>query len=169
MWLICCFVEKGALRAYSVDEKGGEHIIQFAFEGWGPYPYEAGDRQPLLIISYKDSNWCLSAEAPEEIQADPESEAYIRLQITGAYMACKRITSMLSLSLEERYINLAALPHFIQRVPAHDRFLYGAYSGNIKPGAQENKNQSIDLDQDSTLIIVNAFSYRAMDLPTMSL
>ena len=28
------FVEKGALRAYSLDEKGGEHIIQFALEGW---------------------------------------------------------------------------------------------------------------------------------------
>ncbi|HEX6334486.1 MAG TPA: cyclic nucleotide-binding domain-containing protein, partial [Flavisolibacter sp.] len=28
------FVEKGILRAYTVDDKGVEHIIQFAFEGW---------------------------------------------------------------------------------------------------------------------------------------
>ncbi|MBD0376562.1 MAG: Crp/Fnr family transcriptional regulator, partial [Flavisolibacter sp.] len=28
------FVEKGALRSYTVDEKGAEHIIQFALEGW---------------------------------------------------------------------------------------------------------------------------------------
>jgi CRP-like cAMP-binding protein len=28
------FVEKGALRSYSVDEKGVEHIIQFALEDW---------------------------------------------------------------------------------------------------------------------------------------
>src|SRR4051812_8572212 len=28
------FVENGALRAYSTDEKGNEHIIQFALEGW---------------------------------------------------------------------------------------------------------------------------------------
>src|SRR5687767_5745314 len=28
------FVSKGALRAYTVDEKGTEHIIQFAIEGW---------------------------------------------------------------------------------------------------------------------------------------
>ena len=28
------FVEKGAMRAYTVNEKGTEHIIQFALEGW---------------------------------------------------------------------------------------------------------------------------------------
>ncbi len=28
------FVEKGALRSYTVDEKGNEHILQFALEGW---------------------------------------------------------------------------------------------------------------------------------------
>ncbi|HLO82110.1 MAG TPA: cyclic nucleotide-binding domain-containing protein [Chitinophagaceae bacterium] len=28
------FVEKGSLRSYTVDEKGVEHIIQFALEGW---------------------------------------------------------------------------------------------------------------------------------------
>jgi CRP-like cAMP-binding protein len=28
------FVEKGLLRSYTVDEKGSEHILQFASEGW---------------------------------------------------------------------------------------------------------------------------------------
>ena len=28
------FVAKGVMRAYTVDEKGSEHIIQFAPEGW---------------------------------------------------------------------------------------------------------------------------------------
>lgn len=28
------FVEKGILRTYTVDEKGTEHILQFAQEGW---------------------------------------------------------------------------------------------------------------------------------------
>ena len=28
------FVEKGALRAYVLDEKGDEHITAFALEGW---------------------------------------------------------------------------------------------------------------------------------------
>src|SRR3954468_14814003 len=28
------FVSKGALRSYTISEKGDEHILQFAFEGW---------------------------------------------------------------------------------------------------------------------------------------
>jgi hypothetical protein len=28
------FVEKGVLRSYSTDDKGNEHTMQFAFEGW---------------------------------------------------------------------------------------------------------------------------------------
>src|SRR5205809_7716154 len=28
------FVEKGLLRAFTIDDKGREHITQFAFEGW---------------------------------------------------------------------------------------------------------------------------------------
>src|SRR3954454_16397557 len=28
------FVEKGLLRSYTVDDKGNEHILQFASEGW---------------------------------------------------------------------------------------------------------------------------------------
>ena len=28
------FVEKGALYSYTVDSKGNQHVIRFAFEGW---------------------------------------------------------------------------------------------------------------------------------------
>ena len=28
------FVEKGALYSFSVDSKGNQHVIRFAFEGW---------------------------------------------------------------------------------------------------------------------------------------
>ena len=28
------FVEKGILRSYTIDDKGSEHILQFASEGW---------------------------------------------------------------------------------------------------------------------------------------
>ena len=118
------FVEKGALRAYSVDERGAEHIIQFAFEGWtisDMYSFMTGNPATYNIDALEDSELVLiSTNAQEEILKQiPEYEAYIRLQITGAYMAMqKRITSMLSMSLEERYINLTRLyPNLIQRVP----------------------------------------------------
>ncbi len=118
------FVEKGALRAYSVDEKGAEHIIQFAFEGWtisDMYSFMTGNPATYNIDALEDSELVLiSKSAQEEILKQiPEYEVYTRLQITGAYMAMqKRITSMLSMSLEERYINLTRLyPNLIQRVP----------------------------------------------------
>ena len=62
----------------------------------------------------------ISKAAQDEILKQiPEYEIYTRLQITGAYLAMqKRLTSILSLSLEERYINLTKLyPNLIQRVP----------------------------------------------------
>lgn len=118
------FVEKGALRAYSVDKKGAEHIIQFAFEGWtisDMYSFMTGNPATYNIDALEDSELVLiSRSAQEEILKQiPEYEVYTRLQITGAYMAMqKRITSMLSLSLEERYIHLTRLyPNLVQRVP----------------------------------------------------
>lgn len=120
------FVEKGALRAYSVDENGSESIIQFALEGWtiadlnsfltaepATYNIEALEDAELVLINQP---------AHEELlQKMPKYETYNRLQITGAYIAMqKRLTSILSLSLEERYTNLTSLyPHIVQRVPQH--------------------------------------------------
>ncbi|HRN57222.1 MAG TPA: Crp/Fnr family transcriptional regulator [Agriterribacter sp.] len=118
------FVEKGALRAYSVDEKGAEHIIQFAFEGWtisDMYSFMTGNPATYNIDALEDSELVLIGKSAQEeiLKRVPGYEVYTRLQITGAYMAMQqRITSMLSLSLEERYINLTRLyPNLIQRVP----------------------------------------------------
>lgn len=118
------FVERGALRAYSVDEKGSEHIIQFAFEGWtisDMYSFMTGDPATYNIDALEDSELVLISKAAQDeiLKQIPEYEVYTRLQITGAYMAMqKRLTSMLSQTLEERYINLTKLyPTLIQRVP----------------------------------------------------
>ncbi|HRQ51353.1 MAG TPA: Crp/Fnr family transcriptional regulator, partial [Agriterribacter sp.] len=112
------------LRAYSVDEKGAEHIIQFAFEGWtisDMYSFMTGNPATYNIDALEDSELVLIGKSAQEeiLKRVPGYEVYTRLQITGAYMAMQqRITSMLSLSLEERYINLTRLyPNLIQRVP----------------------------------------------------
>ncbi|HTN07572.1 Crp/Fnr family transcriptional regulator [Agriterribacter sp.] len=118
------FVEKGALRAYSVDEKGTEHIIQFAFEGWtisDMYSFLSGEPAIYNIDALEDTELVLiSKSAQEEILKQiPAYEVYTRMQITGAYLAMqKRITAMLSMTLEERYLNLIKqYPKLIQRVP----------------------------------------------------
>lgn len=120
------FVEKGALREFSVDENGNEQIIQFAIEGWtisDLYSFLTGEPATYNIEALEDSELVLISKSSHEelLTKLPKYETYIRLQITGAYLAMqKRLTSVLSLTPEERYTNfLQAYPNFVQRFPQH--------------------------------------------------
>lgn len=120
------FVEKGALRAYTVSEKGTEHIIQFALEGWvisDLYSFLTGEPATYNIDALENAELLLINKTAHEelLQKLPKYETYTRLQITGAYLAMqRRLTSVLSLSLEERYNYFTSLyPDIIQRVPQH--------------------------------------------------
>jgi CRP-like cAMP-binding protein len=120
------FVEKGALRSYTMDEKGGEHIIQFALEGWtisDLYSFLTAEPATYNIDALEDSELVqISKSAHEELlKIMPKYETWNRVQITGAYIAMqRRLTSIISLSLEERYTAFTTLyPHIVQRVPQH--------------------------------------------------
>lgn len=120
------FVEKGALRAYSVDDGGGEHIIQFALEGWtisDLYSFLTGEPATYNIDALEDSEIVLISKSANEelLKIMPKYETFTRLQITGAYLAMqKRLTSTISLSVEERYSDFTSLyPNIVQRVPQH--------------------------------------------------
>ena len=120
------FVESGALRSYSIDEKGNEHIIQFALENWtisDLYSFLTDEPSIYNIDALEDSELVLiSKTAHEELLLKvPKYETYTRLQLTGAYIAMqKRLTSIIGSSLEERYANFNALyPDIVQRVPQH--------------------------------------------------
>jgi CRP-like cAMP-binding protein len=120
------FVEKGALKAYSVDDTGTESIIQFALEGWiisDLYSFLTSEPATYNIDALEDAELVLISKSAHEnlLQKLPKYETYIRLQITGAYIAFqKRLTSIISLQLEERYKNfLAVYPNIAQRVPQH--------------------------------------------------
>ena len=109
------FVEKGALRAYSIDENGNEQIIQFATEGWiisDLYSFLTSEPATYNIDAVEDAELVLiNKSAHEELLSKlSKYETYIRLQVTGAYLALqKRLTAVLSLSPEERYNNLLQL------------------------------------------------------------
>lgn len=120
------FVEKGALRSYTVNEKGIENIIQFAIEGWTISDLNSflnAEPSTYNIDAIEDSELVLiSKSAQEEIlKKVPKYETFVRLQLTGAFVAMqKRITSLISLSLEEQYACFNDLyPHIVQRVPQH--------------------------------------------------
>lgn len=120
------FIEKGALKEYSVDETGNEHIFQFGLEGWvisDLYSFLTGEPATYNIDAIEDAELLLiSKSSHEELLLEvPKYETFTRLNITGAYLAMqKRLTSIISSSLEERYANFTALyPNIVQRVPQH--------------------------------------------------
>ena len=120
------FVEKGALRAYVLDEKGDEHITAFALEGWSISDIPSFMKQEpatLNIDALEDCELVLTNKAAHEelLLKMPKYETYMRIMVTNAYMALQqRMTSMISLSLEERYIAFTQSSQgILQRVPQH--------------------------------------------------
>jgi CRP-like cAMP-binding protein len=120
------FVESGTMRSYTVDEKGAEHIMQFALEGWmisDLYSFLTAEPATYNIDALEDCELVLISKASHEklLASMWNYEKYIRLQLTNAYIAMqKRITSIISFTLDERYAYFNALyPDIVQRVPQH--------------------------------------------------
>lgn len=120
------FVEKGILRSYTVDEKGNEHIIQFAAEGWwisDLYSFLTGEQSSYNIEALENCELLLlTRNASEELLAAlPKFETYQRLLLQGAYIAMqRRITASLNQTAEEKYLDIIhTYPDIIQRVPQH--------------------------------------------------
>jgi len=127
------FVEKGVLRSFSVNEKGVESIMQFAPEGWvisDLYSFLTGEPSRYNIEALEDAELVLISKKAHEtmLQELPKYETYNRLQVTNAYIAMqRRLTSVISLALEERYTLFMKLyPDMMQRVPQH---MIAAYMG----------------------------------------
>jgi CRP-like cAMP-binding protein len=120
------FVEKGMLRSYTIDEKGNEHIMQFAFEGWwisDHFSFLTGEPAVYNIDALEDSELLLlSRQAEEELlQKIPKFERYFRILLQNSLIATqRRLISSLSQTAEERYHELInGCPTIPQRVPQH--------------------------------------------------
>ena len=118
-------MEKGLLREYLLDD-AGEHIIQFALEGW-----TIADLLSFLtmtpatynIDAIEDSELILISKSAHEdlLQKEPKYETYMRLLITNAYVALQmRLTSFISAPVEDQYTSFTAMyPDIVRRVPQH--------------------------------------------------
>lgn len=120
------FVTKGALRQYYIDESGNENIIQFALEGWSiadMYSFLTGEPSVYNIDALEDCELILIDKAANDELTEKlrKYETYGRIQITRAYVALqRRLTSMISLTVEERYNEfLKQYSNIVQRVPQH--------------------------------------------------
>lgn len=120
------FVEKGMLRSYTIDEKGTEHIVQFAFEGWwisDQYSFLTGEPSVYTIDALEDSELLLLTKQTEEelLHKIPKFERYFRLLLHNHVIAIqRRLIGSLSQTAEERYHQLIRVCSTIpQRVPQH--------------------------------------------------
>jgi CRP-like cAMP-binding protein len=120
------FICKGFLRSYVVDNKGKEHIIQFAPENWWISAKPgASEEAPstVFIDAIEDSNIILLDRNGHitMMQKVPGYAAsfHAGIQKRGEVKE-QRIVHSLSATAEERYNNfLATYPGIAQRVPQH--------------------------------------------------
>lgn len=127
------FVEKGALRSYSIDDKGNEHIIQFAPEGWwvaDNYSFFTSEPSTYNIDAWEDSEILLLSldEYERVVDEIPKMERYLRILLQNSLIALqRRILSNLSHTAEEKYVKLLGVyPDIVNRFPQH---LIASYLG----------------------------------------
>jgi CRP-like cAMP-binding protein len=120
------FVEKGLLRSYTVDDKGNEHILQFASEGWwlaDLSSYLTGDPSFLNMDALEDAELMLITKDSWEaaMKKIPALEHYFRIIIQNNLVATqKRLLQSLAESAEEKYNRfLKIYPDCAARVPQH--------------------------------------------------
>lgn len=120
------FVTKGVLKSYTIDDKGAEHVIQFATEGWwisDNYSFLTGLPSSYTIDAMEDAELLLiTHQAMEEMLLKvPKMEKYFRLLFQNNIIAIQnRLVCSLSQTAEEKYKKMNDdYPNIIQRVPQH--------------------------------------------------
>jgi len=118
------FVNSGCLRQYTIDNKGTEHIIQFAIEDWWVSDlnsFLSGIPATENIDALEDSQvLLLEKSARDELLNDcPKMEKFFRILIEANHVATQqRIVDSLSTSAEERYLNfIKTYPKIFEQVP----------------------------------------------------
>jgi CRP-like cAMP-binding protein len=118
------FVTNGCLRSYVIDDKGKEHILQFAIENWWI-------SEQISFINHEPSIYFIDAvEDTEFVQTDEQgwdefhkivpiaSDMNRKLQLNSLRSFQKRLVSHLSASGEQRYLTfIKTYPPLALRLP----------------------------------------------------
>lgn len=129
------FIVKGAMRQYSVDDKGIEHIVRLSLENWW-----VGDRESFAnsspsiynIDAWEETN-VLMVNRADMVKLEPIAalnEMGRKLDFNQAFAFQRRLTASISMSAEQRYTELEkTYPEFLRRFPQH---IIASYLGMTK-------------------------------------
>lgn len=139
------FVEKGILRSYTTDDKGNEHILQFALEGWWMadlYSFFTNEPSVYDMDALEDCELLLITQSSWETLLDkvPALERYFRILIQNNLIATqRRLMGAMSETAEEKYLKLMdTFPGCIQRVPQH---MIASYLGITRETLSRTRSQ----------------------------
>lgn len=118
------FVLSGCLRAYSVDENGVEHILQFAPQNWwitDMFSILSGKPAHLNIDALEESEVLILSKSNQELLYEkvPKFERYFRILIQNSTVASRqRVLDNLELSAKERFAKFCkTYPSLINSLP----------------------------------------------------
>ena len=118
------FVNRGCLRAYTIDEKGVARVLQFAVEDWwigDMHSFITVSPARLAIDALEDSEVFYLDKAAWDtlLERVPKFERYFRLLLQRAFISLQeRVVSAMSDSAELRYQAFRErYPQFEQRLP----------------------------------------------------
>lgn len=139
------FIVKGAMRQYSVDDKGTEHIVRLGVEDWW-----MGDRESWVmgspsfynIDAWEDTDMLLinRANTMELLKKVPViGEMMRQLDERNNIANQRRLTSHISATAEKRYTDFVDCnPELLMRFPQH---IIASYLGITKDTLSRVKRQ----------------------------
>ena len=141
------FIVKGAMRQYSIDDKGVEHIVSLSIENWW-----AVDRESFTMLTpsiyyidaWEETDALLVTKANffSHLSSIPAIGKMIRkLDDNHAFALQRRVNSSISHTAEKRYAELVkTYPEFLQRFPLH---IIASYLGITKETLSRIRHQSM--------------------------
>ena len=121
------FVLDGALKGYTVDKEGNEHILSFALKDWwiaDMYSYISQKPGTLNIEAVADSEVAMLSKENQEIlfAKVPKFERFFRILVENSLVANQqRLIDNLSATAEDRYLRFVKkYPLIPSCVPQHN-------------------------------------------------
>lgn len=118
------FVNKGLLKSYFTDEKGGENINMFAFEGWWISDFKSFINQEKAVLNIdaveETELLMITLEDYDKLMLKiPVMDRYFRILYQNSLVTKDyRLIASNSYTAEEKYLQLVQKnPEMIKRVP----------------------------------------------------